>query len=56
MDFSEEQIKEIDYLVEFILEYKREGFSRLRIWKELRNSCSRKDILVHAFRKLGMVG
>jgi hypothetical protein len=56
--FSEEQLKTIDYFVEWINLLKSEPkvyTNRLKIWKALRFEGAEGWLLLEAFRKAGLV-
>jgi hypothetical protein len=54
-ELSEEQIEEVDMIVEMIDLYKSEGKNRLKIWKEFRNANVNSDVILAAFRRVGML-
>ena len=55
INFSEDQLNEIEEIIQFIKLYQKDGFNRLKIWKELRDSNINSDLILAAFRKIGIL-
>lgn len=55
INFTEEQIQEIEYATELSKLYIADGLNRLKIWKEFRNAGFSGDIILEAFRRVGLL-
>jgi len=55
VDFLKIHAQEIEDLVEYTIMYRADGYNRLRIWKEFRENGTAGDLILEAFRRVGLV-